>query len=498
MRNLCRTDLYYLIRYVFKRTDFDDEWLFHRCREVQHNPNGYLDLWARDHRKSTIITYAKTIQDVLASHGDDPLPGWWENREVTCVIFSFNRPTAKKFLDQIKTEFENNEVLKELFPDILYQNPQRESPKWSLDEGLLVKRQRGNPKEKTIEAYGIIDSMPTGGHWLLRIYDDVITEKVARNPEIIKKATKQWELSLSLGTSGKSSVKGQSRYIGTRYAVNDTYKTIMARKAAKPRLYPATDDGTEFGAPVFLTEEELKTKRREMGLYTFNSQMLQKPDQDQAMGFSKDWLKYYDSDPSTGWNYYIVVDPANEKHKKSDYTVMLLIATGPDQNYYLAGGLRDRLNLRERTKALFDMHRKCFADYGVLPQAVGYEKYGMQSDIEHMEDVMDRDNYRFDITPLGGSMAKNDRIRKLIPIFEDGRFYLPEALSFIDYQGRQHELVAEFIEEEYEDFPMIDHDDIFDCMARIVDDELGVIFPKPVEYKDRYSKKRKRSSWVTR
>ena len=147
MRNLARTDLYYLIRYIFKRTDFDDQWLFDRVREVEANPNGYLDLWARDHRKSTIITYAKTIQDILASHGDDPLPGWWENREVTSVIFSFNRPTAKKFLDQIKTEFENNNVLKELFPDILYENPQRESPKWSLDEGLLVKRQRGNPKE---------------------------------------------------------------------------------------------------------------------------------------------------------------------------------------------------------------------------------------------------------------------------------------------------------------------------------------------------------------
>ena len=136
-RNLIRTDLYFLLRYVFNRPDVEHPWLFDRCREVQANPNGYLDLWSREHYKSTIITFAKTIQDILSSHGDDPLPEW-KGREATFGIFSFNRPGAKKFLEFIRKELADNKVLKDCFPDILYENPEKESPKWSLDEGILA------------------------------------------------------------------------------------------------------------------------------------------------------------------------------------------------------------------------------------------------------------------------------------------------------------------------------------------------------------------------
>src|SRR5687767_8905065 len=86
LRHLAQTDLYFLLRHVLNRADVERQWLFDRCREVQSKPNGYLDLWAREHYKSTIITYGLTIQDILK----DP--------DVTIGIFSHTRPIAKGFL----------------------------------------------------------------------------------------------------------------------------------------------------------------------------------------------------------------------------------------------------------------------------------------------------------------------------------------------------------------------------------------------------------------
>ena len=53
-RRLCRTDLYFLLRYACKRIDLERDWLFDRCREVQESPDGHLDLWFRDGYKSPV------------------------------------------------------------------------------------------------------------------------------------------------------------------------------------------------------------------------------------------------------------------------------------------------------------------------------------------------------------------------------------------------------------------------------------------------------------
>jgi hypothetical protein len=115
-----------------------------------------------------------------------------------------------------------------------------------------------------------------------------------------------------------------------------------------------------------------------------------------------------------GQNLVILVDAASSKKKGSDYTAMWCLGLGSDRKVYIHDMLRDRLSLTERADILMAWHRKW------QPMAVGYEQYGMMADIEHIRSVQDNENYRFDITPLGGTMAKNDRIRRLVPWFEKG------------------------------------------------------------------------------
>ena len=72
MNELGRRDLFFLLTNLLHRKDINRDWLFDRCMDVQRRPNGMLDLWAREHYKSTIITFGKSIQDVLDSHSKNP------------------------------------------------------------------------------------------------------------------------------------------------------------------------------------------------------------------------------------------------------------------------------------------------------------------------------------------------------------------------------------------------------------------------------------------
>jgi phage terminase large subunit-like protein len=361
-----------------------------------------------------------------------------------------------------------NDFLKKLFPDVLFQNPKSESPKWSLDNGIVLKR-KTNPKEANVEAWGLVDGQPTSKHFTLLVYDDVVTRESVTTTDQIKKVTTSWELSLNLGAEG-----GRKRYIGTRYHANDTYATMMARGSAIPRIKPATDNGKMDGNPVLLSQESLLEKRRDMGPYTFGAQMLQNPTADNAMGFKREWLKFYEKlGDSAKWNKVIIVDPASKKKKTSDYTTMFVLGLAPDNNYYVLEMVRDRLNLTQRSAKLFELHRKW------LPQIVGYEEYGAQADVEHIEYEMEHQNYRFKITRLGGAVAKEDRIQRLVPIFEQGRCWFPKYQSYTDYQGRSVDLVQSFIDDEYLAFPVCVHDDMLDSLARILEPTLGAKFPKP-------------------
>lgn len=464
-RYLARTDLYFLLRYILGRKDIEHPWLFARCREVQRAPNGYLDLWGREHFKSSIITYGLTIQDIIASHGNNPLPQW-KGAEPTFGIFSHTRPIAKGFLRQIKREFESNETLRDLFADVIWGNCGREAPKWSEDDGLVLKR-KSNPKESTVEAWGLVDGQPTSKHFYVRVYDDVVTIGSVSTPEMIKKTTEAWELSTNLGVDG-----GIERYIGTRYHYNDSYREIMARGAAKPRIYPATVDGSVDGEPVLLSREALAKKRRDQGPHTFSCQLLQDPKADETQGFKREWLQYWEPNSGHGLNKYIIVDPASEKRPTNDYTAIWVIGLGADGHYYLLDGIRDRLSLTERGDAVFRLHRQW------CPLHVGYEKYGIQADIEYLQDRMRRENYRFRVIPLGGQLKKNDRIRRLVPLFEQGRILLPSQLWRRDYEGRMYDLTQVFIDDEYMAFPVSIHDDLLDSLSRICDEDMAVAFPK--------------------
>jgi phage terminase large subunit-like protein len=455
VRALCLADLFYLLVRVCRRVDMLHPWVYARCREVEAGVNGYVDLWFREGYKSTIKTFGLTMQRIL------------KNPDITFGFFSHTRPIAKAFLRQIMREFESNQVLHACFPDVLWGLDVKQAPKWSEDDGIIVRR-RSNPNEATIEAWGLVDGQPTSKHFQVLNYDDIVTDKSVTTPEMIQKTTDAFGLSSNLGARG-----GEVWITGTYYHYGDSYFEIVRRGSAKPRVYPGSDDGTETGKPILLTQEQWDKKRRVMGPYIFSCQMLLKPVGDATQGFKREWLRHFTNPPPLKTtNNYLLVDAASSKKRGSDYTAMWLVQLGRDSNYYCTPICRDRLNLTERTARLFKAHQ----DF--KPKQVRYEKYGLMADIEHMKAVMETDHYRFDIKEVGGQTSKEDRIKRLIPLFEQGRIWLPRSVHATDWEGRLRDLVHDFTEEEYAAFPVGLHDDMLDSLSRIAEPDLKLTWPK--------------------
>lgn len=418
---LAANDLFYLLVGMCNRRDAVHPWIFDRVREVEAQPNGCLDLWARIHYKSTIITFALTIQDVL----NDP--------ELTVGIFSYSRQTAQKFLAQIMHEFTSNERLKNCFPDVLYWQPDRESPRWSLNGGIVVKR-LGNPKEATVEAWGLVEGQPTSVHFRILVMDDMIELRNVSNPEQIAKATEAWELSDNLGC-GDGTIR---RYVGTRYAFGDTYQTLIERQVVKVRLHPATHNGRPEGRPVFLSQktwDETKVKQRS----TLAAQMLQNPAAGKQAMFEASWFRSYEIRPVT-LNVYIMMDPSRGRTQRSDRTAIAVVGVDAQGVKYLLDGARHRMKLSERWDMLLMLYRKWRDAPGVKLINVGYERYGQQSDDEYFQEKMlalkdDADQFAIEelAWPNEGSNSKKDRVQRLQPDFELGRFYLPPIIKHPEF-----------------------------------------------------------------
>ena len=103
--------------------------------------------------------------------------------------------------------------------------------------------------EATLEAWGLVDGMPTSRHYTIRVYDDVVTKDSVSTSEQIRKTDDAFKLSQFLGARG-----GSVRVVGTRYHFADQYAKMKSSGAWELR----ERRGVEGTHSVFLTDKELE------------------------------------------------------------------------------------------------------------------------------------------------------------------------------------------------------------------------------------------------
>jgi hypothetical protein len=65
-----------------------------------------------------------------------------------------------------------------------------------------------------------------------------------------------------------------------------------------------------------------------------------------------------------------------------------------------------------------------------------------------------------------------------------------------NYEGKVIDMMAEFIHHEYLPYPACLHDDALDSLARLMDDDMQYIWPRPIVRETTEEARRPRGTWM--
>lgn len=446
--------------------------------------------------KSSLVTKALPILRIL------------QNRNYSCGLANEKQDLANTFLGDIKSEFEQNQLLRLLWPEVI--PPDFRKTIWAADR-IITARDKLNPTSPSILATGVGGTV-TGVHMDMWLCDDLLSQNAAENAyrgsrsEI--EATDRWTTRLQ--PLLKNPKGDPILFIGTRWWEGDTYEyvenfyghgepkeefilnlslpaqTITFNDGAKEvkidrapehqsiRLYkrdevavfcfPAIDEAGRAIFPERYDLEKLHIMQQEDPVF-FAGQYLLEPTAGAASHFDAEWLKYYDWDGKSlrirdnkgniehisrqELTFYISVDPAFSKKHTSARTAIPVIAT-EGKRLFLIEDFAERMDDEDAiAKKVYEF----YLEYN--PQKIFVETIVAQVAVANAIRRTLRDNgVNFD--PIEeikshGKQSKNMRIYGLQNYFKRGQFYL-------------HKNHYKFIQE-YTGFPRSALRDLLDAIA---------------------------------
>jgi predicted phage terminase large subunit-like protein len=399
--------------------------------------------------KSSAITVGYTVQRVI------------KNPNIRVLITNEVYDNSKKFLDEVSSHFETNEVLTELYGEFV------DKKRWTKEE-ITVRQRTVRLKEPTV-SIGSLSVLKVGMHYDLIIIDDWVSENNIGSKEMMDYVIKQYKLALSL-----LQPDGQIIIIGTRWHFNDLYNYIEKNERHRFNVFKRgayNQDGKLF-YPEKLTEKFLNDQRISQGSYVFSCQYLNDPVDEESAHFKKSWIRLYEIDNAGQYrpsdvpdkfstltpvqknvyytleqmNTFMTIDPSSGV--SHDYSGIVVGAVDPANRVFLLEAFKKKLNPPALVNLMFEYKNK----YKGIQMGIEYA--AMQITLKFMlhEAMAAREDYFF-IKQFESTYAKSkaDRIKSLTWRFEFGTIFLsPDMADLIDEILR---------------FPVGSYDDILDALA---------------------------------
>lgn len=371
------------------------------CKEV-----GALFLLPRGHLKSTLITIAYTIHQIVM------------NPNIRIYIANAVLDQSIKFGREIRQHMEENVLLREVWPEVFWKNPSKDSLKWTEDE-LVVRRTR-NMKEATITV-GSVGKETTGSHYDIQIYDDLVNMENVSTPDQIEKVKAWYKMSLSL-----LEPNGKKWVVGTRYDFSDMYGELL--ETSMPRIVRRCIENGKPIMPNRFTLKRLDDVRQEQGSYIFSCQYMNDPvDQDTAP-FKRDHVQYWKALPRL--NLYILVDLAiSDKDRACETAIIVAGFSETGQIYVIddVSGIFTPLQTIEHLYALSEKYNK---------PPLGIERMQVEKALRYLlEEEGKKRGKWLNYTRLKPDMDKFRRIvSSLQPFWEQDKIFLAKNMFELENQ----------------------------------------------------------------
>jgi hypothetical protein len=437
----------------------------------------------REWGKTTTITQGLTVQLVCG------------NRDISVLLCNEKEQNTKDMLAAIKWQFEANEFLRALFPEVI--PPDFNATTWSASR-IVVPRTSGR-KEPTVFCIGVGGTV-TGMHPDVVIVDDMISREAMENARAgswqIMHTTNRWINQLRPLVS-KQFERWRIYFIGTRWWIGDSYDHIALAYGygETPTTYTlrlplesgvqvlsatragdlvtfrraAIEDGRSTFPEKWTLDDLARMRLVDEALFACN--MMNNPADEKTATFKADWLRYYTwlsdhqltyttTDGTTrtcdvaDLDVLLFVDPGGFAARQvEDRARPAVLVVGDDRrgSYLLLDIYNEKDTFLAATRAIVAWATK-YAPRKIFVERAGQQAAFAQLLREHLRDaglstVVD------DTTLKPGTTQKEIRILALEPYFQRGQILIGRGPAFHTFR------------EQYTQFPRTARVDVLDVLA---------------------------------
>ncbi len=450
-RELCRTDLYYLCKFVLGYGDLTFHLHYFMARTMEGLREGCRELreFPRDTFKSTIMGIGFCVQLIL------------RNPAVTILYKSNSKDNAGKKISEAKSHFVKTDKLTTLFPEHV--------PRTKRDEGSgsewRTPASKAVQQERTLTAAGV-GTRKTSQHFDWIIGDDFWDEHSVTSPDVMEKTRRDMA---GLQFLLKPNCSGGIVFLGTPYAHDDPTKDLLE----DPSYRTVMVGGIVNCARTLFPESHIFFVDRlyaswKTSPYVFGCQILLHPSREDSR-FKREWLIYEKfnnvkrlvREGKLTYRCMILVDAAVDDKKTSDNVAIGVVLARSDGKYHLVDGVLQRLNPDAFIKTVCGYWDK------YSPEFVVRQKTSLETTLQTFFNQENKrrsrkgkGRVRFHAYSLHGREKKQRITVSLQPRFAKGQIVLDPGLPDL-----------EAIEKQYLEHPNTKQDDWLDMLS-VLDDQI--------------------------